>query len=76
MEWIGLEDTNTKTVKTGHTTLLRRKIPDEFFRHYPRYLSGKISKSDFSRLCRVCRPTLTKYIRLVEGKQLSFFDNL
>ena len=71
-----MEYANDKDVKPGHTPLVKIKIPDEFFRHYPRYLYGKISKSDFARLSRVCRPTLTKYIRLVEGEQLSLFDNL
>lgn len=43
-------------------------IPAIFYKHYPKYVNKEVNASEFARLCGMSRPTIYKYIKLVEGK--------
>lgn len=42
-------------------------IPPIFLKHYQLYKSKKIKKIDLSKLCDMSRPTVDKYIKVIEG---------
>lgn len=37
-----------------------------FYRHYPAFMTDKINLSELARLCRLSRPTVYKYLKLVQ----------
>lgn len=41
-------------------------IPSIFYKHYPKYQQGQISKKDLSRLCELSYPTVYKYLSIIE----------
>lgn len=42
------------------------KLPEDFKKYYKMFISKKINKVEFSRLIKVTRPTLNKYIDMYE----------
>lgn len=54
--------------KLGRPTLTRDMIPDKFYKYYPLFKAKQINKVEFCKLISVSRPTLDKYLSLVEGK--------
>ncbi|MPQ44797.1 recombinase family protein [Clostridium tarantellae] len=53
----------------GRPILTAEDVPKEFLRHYPKYKSKEINKTEFARLIGVSRPTLDKYIRLLDRRE-------
>ena len=41
-------------------------IPSAFYRHYPKYKQGQLTKKDLSRLCELSYPTVYKYLKIIE----------
>lgn len=52
--------------KGGRPNTTIDDIPKDFIKHYDLYKSGKINKSDLSRLTNLSRPTVDKYIKMLE----------
>ncbi|MPQ45319.1 recombinase family protein [Clostridium tarantellae] len=52
----------------GRPALTAEDVPKDFLRHYPKYKSKEITKTEFARLIGISRPTLDKYVRLLDGK--------
>lgn len=63
----GLENAKAKGKVLGRRPTTKDDIPDVFYKHYPLYRSKQINKMEFSRLCDLSRPTVDKYIKIVEG---------
>ncbi len=59
----GLEASNKKG---GRRKTVVDDIPSDFIKHYDLYKKGKINKTDLSRLTSVSRPTVNKYVKLLE----------
>jgi len=55
---------NGKPIGRPQTT--KDDIPAVFFRHYPTYAAGKMNVSEFARVCGLSRPTVYKYLKMVE----------
>ena len=54
-----------KEGKIGRPHTRKEDIPTVFLKYYPVYLAGNLNISAFARICRLSRPTIYKYIRLM-----------
>lgn len=64
----GMQNAKAKGKTIGRPTTTADNIPPIFYKHYPKYKSGDINKSEFSRLCSLSYPTIYKYLKIVECK--------
>lgn len=64
----GLENARAKGKTLGRPETTKEDIPEAFLRHYPLLMRKEISKVEFSRLCNLSRPTIDKYIKLIESR--------
>ena len=62
----GMENAKAKGRKIGRPAVNVDNIPTIFYRHYPKYQQGLISKKDLSRLCALSYPTIYKYLQILE----------
>ncbi len=63
----GMENAKAKGKQIGRPTVTADDIPSVFYKHYPKYRQGQLSKKDLSRLCELSYPTVYKYLKLIEG---------
>ena len=47
------------------TRTTEQAIPAIFYKHYPSFAAGKLNVSEFARLCGLSRPSIYKYLRLL-----------
>ena len=64
----GMQNAKAKGKAIGRPTTTADNIPPIFYKHYPKYKSGDINKSEFSRLCSLSYPTIYKYLEIVERR--------
>ena len=62
----GLENARAKGKKIGRPAITKEELPKKFLREYPKYLKGEVSKAGLSRLIQLSRPTVDKYIKIME----------
>lgn len=62
----GMENAKAKGKKIGRPKTTKEDIPAVFFKHYPTYAAGKMNVSELARVCGLSRPTVYKYLRMVE----------
>lgn len=55
--------------KVGRPQLTRERIPREFMKHYKVYKQGKLNISQLARVSGFSRPSVYRYIRLLEVKE-------
>ena len=63
----GMENARAKGKHIGRPETTIETIPDRFLRYYALYKNHDLSVSELARLAGVSRPTVYKYIRLLEG---------
>lgn len=63
----GMLAAKAKGVQIGRRETTKDDIPPAFYKHYPAYVSGSLNKTEFARVCMLSRPTIYKYLELVEG---------
>lgn len=63
----GLENAVSKGKKLGRPEVTVDDLPKNFFRYYPQYASGQMSKAAFARTCECSRQSIYKYIELYES---------
>lgn len=63
----GMENAKAKGRQIGRPAVTADDIPSVFYKHYPKYRQGQLSKKDLSRLCELSYPTVYKYLKLIEG---------
>lgn len=61
----GMMNAKAKGKHIGRKPVTKDDIPPLFYKHYPAYLNGEYSISEFARLCNLSRPTVYKYVRLL-----------
>jgi len=64
----GLDNARAKGKTLGRPSSTKEDIPEVFLRNYPLLLSKQINKVEFSRLCNLSRPTIDKYIKMLETR--------
>ena len=62
----GMANAKTKGKQIGRRPTTKEDIPALFYRHYPTYASGKMNVSELARVCGLSRPTVYKYLALLE----------
>ena len=62
----GMENAKAKGKKVGRPQTTKDNIPPIFYKHYPAFVAGTLNISEFARLCGMSRPTIYKYLKLLE----------
>lgn len=62
----GMINAKSKGVKLGRPQITVETLPYNFLRYYPMFQNGNINLSELSRLSSISRPTLYKYLKIVE----------
>ena len=63
----GMENAKAKGKKVGRPQTTKDNIPPIFYKHYPAYVAGTLNISEFARLCGMSRPTIYKYLKLINA---------
>ena len=62
----GMENAKAKGKRIGRPTTTKEDIPAVFFKHYAIFMEGKMNVSELARICGLSRPTVYKYLKLME----------
>ena len=62
----GMANAKAKGKPIGRPKTTMDDIPAVFFKHYPTLKEGKMNVSELARVCGLSRPTVYKYMRMVE----------
>ena len=62
----GMDNAKAKGKKIGRPHTTKEDIPAVFYRHYPAFLADRINLTELARLCRLSRPTVYKYLKLLK----------
>ena len=62
----GMENAKAKGKRIGRPQTTRDDIPAVFYKHFPAYSAGKLNVSELARVCGLSRPTVYKYLQLIE----------
>ena len=62
----GMQNARSKGIHIGRKPTTKDDIPRTFYKFYPAYKRGEYSVSEFAKLCDLSRPTVYKYLRLIE----------
>ena len=65
----GMKNARAKGKRIGRPAVTADDIPSIFYKHYPMYKKGEINKKEFSRLCALSYPTISKYLHIVENQK-------
>lgn len=61
----GMANAREKGSKIGRPETTADKIPSVFMKYYPKYRKGEMNVTELSRLCKMSRTTVYKYIELL-----------
>jgi len=62
----GMQNAKAKGKKVGRKPTTKDDIPAVFYKHYPTYAAKKMNVSELARVCGLSRPTVYKYLRMIE----------
>ena len=62
----GIANAKAKGKKVGRPHMTKNDIPTLFMKHYPALVEGKMNVSELARVCGLSRPTVYKYVKMVE----------
>ena len=62
----GMENAKAKGKKIGRRPTTKEDIPAVFFKHYAVFMEGKMNVSELARVCGLSRPTVYKYMKMME----------
>lgn len=62
----GMANAREKGSKIGRPQTTADKIPSVFMKYYPKYRKGEMNVTELSRLCKMSRTTVYKYIELLK----------
>ena len=63
----GMTNAVAKGKVIGRPTTTVKNLPNSFIKHYPKYRSGQVNKSELARLCGISRQSVHKYIGIYEN---------
>ena len=72
----GIENAKEKGIKVGRPTTKKDTIPKDFLRYYPDFSSGKINKKELASLTGFSRPTIIKYIKIIQENDWKWDKNI
>ena len=62
----GMRNAKEKGVRLGRPQMTMETLPYNFLKYYPMFQKGSINLSELSRLSGISRPTIYKYLSIVE----------
>ena len=62
----GMANAKAKGKRVGRPHTTKEDIPAVFYRHYPAYTAGRMNVSELARVCGLSRPTVYKYLKMIE----------
>lgn len=62
----GMANAREKGSKIGRPETTADKIPSMFMKYYPKYRKGEMNVTELSKLCKMSRTTVYKYIELLK----------
>ncbi len=62
----GMVNAIAKGKVVGRPSTIVDNLPSNFIKHYPKYKSGQVNKTELARLCDVSRQSIHKYINIFE----------
>ena len=62
----GMENAKAKGKKIGRRPTTKEDIPSSFLKHYAIFMEGKMNVSELARVCGLSRPTVYKYLKMME----------
>ena len=62
----GMANAKLKGKHIGRPQTTKDDIPAVFFKHYPTYAAGRMNISELARVCGLSRPTVYKYLGMVD----------
>ena len=62
----GMENAKAKGKKIGRRPTTKEDIPSSFLKHYSIFMEGKMNVSELARVCGLSRPTVYKYMKMME----------
>ena len=62
----GMQNAKVKGKQIGRRPTTKDDIPAVFYKHYPTYIAGKMNVSELARICGLSRPTVYKYLKLLQ----------
>lgn len=62
----GMANAREKGSQIGRPETTADKIPSVFMKYYPKYRKGEMNVTELSRLCKMSRTTVYKYIELLK----------
>ena len=62
----GMENAKAKGKKIGRRPTTKEDIPSSFLKHYTIFMEGKMNVSELARVCGLSRPTVYKYMKMME----------
>lgn len=62
----GMANAREKGSQIGRPETTADKIPSVFMKYYPKYRKGEMNVTELSRLCKMSRTTVYKYIKLLK----------
>ena len=69
----GMKNAKAKGKKIGRAKSSINNIPKEVIKYYEFYKNNKINKTTYAKMCGVTRPSIYKYIKIIEEAE---HDNL
>lgn len=61
----GMQNAKAKGKQIGRRPTTKEDIPTVFYKHYPAYAAKKMNLSELARVCKLSRPTVYKYLKLI-----------
>ena len=63
----GMAHAKAQGKKIGRNPTTKEDIPSVFYKHYPAYAAKKMNVSELARICKLSRPTVYKYLKLISS---------
>ena len=61
----GMANAKAKGRRIGRPSTTKEDIPAIFYKHYPAFVSGQLNVTELARVCGLSRPTIYKYLSVV-----------
>ena len=61
----GMANAKAKGKQVGRKPTTKEDIPSVFYKHYPAFAAKKMNISELARVCKLSRPTVYKYLKLI-----------
>ena len=64
-----MANAKAKGKKIGRRPTTKEDIPSSFLKHYTIFMEGKMNVSELARVCGLSRPTVYKYLRMLQRQE-------